>query len=296
VTSSGDFRTAYSNGAAGLMTAGSDTSISAPAPLGDGRGAVDPTPAAVVAKDEAAVLAWRARSSVPAVEELRPNGAFKVKAVSDPSAGPVSDLMSAGSRLGDAIVAFMQGDPDSERISATVVDAPPLDFAIQVPLQFIRKNRPRITWDPAPNALGRVRYTIQIGKRVYARGVSGTSFRVRRPKVPDGRSKVLVAATDSAGQKRMGTAATLLIDTRAPRVRVVRRGRRILVRISDGRRGRCSGVRRAAVAVSFGDGKRAAHTTSVRHKYARRGVYRVVVKVRDRAGNRATVKRRVRVR
>jgi hypothetical protein len=66
----------------------------------------------------------------------------------------------------------MQGDPGSERVSAAIVDSPPLDFAIQVPLQFIRTKQPRITWDPAPNALGRVRYTIQVGKRVYARGGS----------------------------------------------------------------------------------------------------------------------------
>ncbi|PWU24880.1 MAG: hypothetical protein C5B48_04140 [Candidatus Rokuibacteriota bacterium] len=296
VDSSGDFRMAYSNGSAGLTTAGTDTDISPPSALGDGRGAVDPTPNVLVGKDESAVVAWRARSSVPAVEELRPNGAFKVRAVSSSSAGAVSDLVSYGSGLGDGIVGFMQGNPDSERVSAAIVDSPPLDFAIQVPLQFIRTKQPRVTWDPAPNALGRVRYTIQIGKRVYARGIFGTSFRVTKPRVPDGRSKVLVAAVDSAGQKRMGTAAALLIDTRPPRVRVGRRGRKIVVRISDGRKGRCSGVRRAAIRVSFGDGKHAAHATSLRHRYARGGSYRVVVKVRDRVGNRATVKRRVRIR
>src|SRR5439155_1684746 len=82
VAPSGDFRTAYSSGSAALMITGSDSGVGAPAALGDGHGAVDPTPAVLVAKDDAAVLAWRARSSVPAVEELRPNGAYKARAVS----------------------------------------------------------------------------------------------------------------------------------------------------------------------------------------------------------------------
>ena len=295
VAPSGDFRIAYSSGTAALMTTGSDSAVGAPTPLGDGHGAVDPTPAVLVAKDDAAVLAWRARSAVPAVEEIRPNGAFKAKAAADSSAGPVSDLVAAGSGLGDGLVAFMQGDPAQTRLAAAIVDAPPLDFAVQVPLTFIRTKQPLITWDPAPNALGGVRYTVRIGRRIFARNVSRTAFRVRGAKVPEGRSKVTVTAVDPAGQKRTGTAAMLRIDRRAPRVRVVRHGRAVSIRISDGRKGQTSGVKASSIVVSFGDGKRAGHRARFTHRYAHGGTYRIVARARDRVGNRMRVKRTVRV-
>jgi hypothetical protein len=257
---------------------------------------VDSTPSVEVAKDEATVAAWRARSSVAAVEELRPDGSFNVKAISDPAAGAVANLLVTGSGLGDGLIGFLQGDPDHLQVAASVVDAPPLAFAVQVPPSFIRNRHPLISWDPAPNALGGVRYTVQIGRRTVARNLTRTSLRVAGAKLREGRSKVLVTAIDRAGQMRTGTEAMLQFDSHAPRVRIVRRGRGISVRISDGRRGSSAGVKQSSVVVSFGDGKRGRHKSKLRHRYAKRGSYRVVVKVRDRAGNHATIKRRVRVR
>ena len=48
--------------------------------------------------------------------------------------------------------------------------------------------------------------------------------------------------------------------------------------------------------MSFGDGARAAGRGAAAHRYARPGRYRVVVRAADRAGNRVTVRRVVRVR
>jgi hypothetical protein len=296
VTPDGVFRVAYPIGPPARMASGSDTEVTPPTSLGDGQGLVDSTPSVEVARDDATVAAWRARSSVAAVEELRPNGSFEVKAVSDPSAGPVANLLVTGSGLGDGLIGFLQGDPDNLRVAASVVDAPPLDFAVQVPLTFIRTRHPLITWDPARNALGGVRYTVQIGRKTVARNLIRTALRVTGAKLPDGRSKVLVTAIDAAGQTRAGTAAVLRIDSHAPRVRIARRGRAISLRISDGRKGTSAGVKQSSVVVAFGDGKRGRHKSKLRHRYARGGSYRVVVKVRDKAGNHATVKRRVRVR
>jgi hypothetical protein len=294
VTPDGSFRLAYSTGAAAQITSGNDSAVDPPGPLGDGRGAVDAAPAVEMAEDGATVAAWRARSAVVAVEELRPGGSFKVRPVTDAAAGPVGVPLATGSGLGDGLVGFLQGDPASARVAAAVVDAPPLDFAVQVPLTFIRSKRPLITWDPAPNALSGVHYSVQVGGRTLARGLRGTSFRLKRS-LRDGRHKVVVTAIDDAGQRRRGAPATLRVDRRPPRVAVARRGHGLRVRIVDGRKGRVAGVKRSSVRVSFGDGKRARGKARLRHRYKRGGSFTLVVKVTDKAGNRMTVKRRVRV-
>jgi hypothetical protein len=48
--------------------------------------------------------------------------------------------------------------------------------------------------------------------------------------------------------------------------------------------------------VSFGDGAEGHGRTSLRHHYARAGIYTIVAHVRDKLGNQATVRRLVSVR
>jgi hypothetical protein len=295
VTPDGVFRASWSSGPAALMVHGSDTSLDAPTALGDGRGAVDAAPSVTVAKDEATVAAWRARSSVVALEELKENGSFAVKAVSNPAAGVVNDLHLAGSGIGDGLVGFLQGDQSQAQVAAAIVDAPPLAFAVQVPLQFIRSKRLRLTWDPAENALSGVRYSVTIGGRMIARNVSGTSLPFDAKRLRDGRNKVVVTAVDAAGQRRTGTAPALRLDRHAPRVRISRHRGTVSLRVLDGRTGQVAGVRRSSVKISFGDGKHARGRARMRHRYKHRGRFQIVVKAADGAGNRVTVKREVRI-
>ena len=175
-----------------------------------------------------------------------------------------------------------------------MVDAPRRDFAVQVPLTFIRSRRPRILVDPAPNALTGVRYTVQVGGRTLARNLNGTSFRVNGRKLRDGRHKVVVTAIDGKGQRRTGTPGTLRLDRHAPRVKVAARGEGLAVRIADGHKGKVAGVKRSSVRISFGDGKRA-RGRARRHRYRHRGAFTLIVKATDRAGNHLTMKRRVTV-
>jgi len=291
VTPDGVFRTVWSDGAAARIANGSDTSVDPPAPVGDGKGAVGSTPLVDVARNEASVIAWRARSGVVAADEIRQNGSFTVKGVSNPSSGVISDLRLSGSGIGDGLVGFRQGDQGQTRVEAAIVDSPPLDFAVQVPLRFIHSKRPLITWDPAENALSRVRYTVTVRGKVLGRNISGTALRLNGKKLRDGRSKVEVIATDGAGQRHSGTAATLRLDRSAPRLRVSRHGRMVKVRVYD----RVAGLRRSSVKVSFGDGKRARGKARVRHRYRRGGYVRLTVKATDKAGNRVTLERRVRL-
>ena len=51
-----------------------------------------------------------------------------------------------------------------------------------------------------------------------------------------------------------------------------------------------------AISVSFGDGHSARGRKRFRHRYARAGIYRVVVHVRDKLGNAGVVRRLVSVR
>jgi hypothetical protein len=56
-----------------------------------------------------------------------------------------------------------------------------------------------------------------------------------------------------------------------------------------------SGVKRAGLRVTFGDGRRAGASSS-RHVYRRPGSYLVTVRAKDKAGNSVRWRKRVRVR
>jgi len=66
----------------------------------------------------------------------------------------------------------------------------------------------------------------------------------------------------------------------------------VAVRVSDPN----VGVVTKSIAVSFGDGKRATGHKLSRHRYAHGGTYEVIVKSRDKLGNRGTTRKLVRVR
>ena len=139
----------------------------------------DANPVVEVAETEAWVAAWRARRALVGVHEQREDGKPVVKGVAAAAGGAVQDVQIAGSGLGDAIVGLLQGDPGKTQVAAAAVDAPPLEFAVQVPLSFVRSKKVKLTWDPARNALGRVRYTVSVGKRVLARDLDRTSLPVQ---------------------------------------------------------------------------------------------------------------------
>ncbi len=57
-----------------------------------------------------------------------------------------------------------------------------------------------------------------------------------------------------------------------------------------------SGLAPKRSSVSFGDGAQRRRAQALRHRYARAGVYQVVVQVSDKLGNKATVRKLVSVR
>ncbi len=174
-----------------------------------------------------------------------------------------------------------------------LTDAPPLQFEIQAPIPFVRSRTVRITWDPAPNAIGPVTYTVASRGQELAGGLSSRSLRIPTAELGDGRHPVRVIATDRLGQETEGLSAVLRLDRTRPKVKIkTLRRHRVSVRVTDA----TSGPSARRTTISFGDGKKMRRKVRAVHRYKRGGRFKIVVKTGDRVGNRLTVKRKVRVR
>jgi PKD domain len=301
VTSSGLFMVNAGIGQRTLSIRGDERAAQSPQRLDDGRSSVGGDPVVEFTDSEASVSAWKVRvgdrAGIVAREDQVDRDVLR-RTVSASAGGPVNDLRMAGSGFGDALVGFLQGGQGAGQIAAATVNAPPERFAVQTPVRWVRSRRAPVTWDPAPNAgdLSSVSYAVVLGDEEVRDGLRGVSYRLRTAGLPNGRHDVVIVARDSAGQETQSRIGELKLDRAKPRARVRVRGRSVSVRIVDGRKRSSSGPRGRGSRIKFGDGKRASGKVRVRHRYKKPGTYRVVIKARDRAGNRRTIKRRVRVR
>ncbi|MDQ6750507.1 MAG: hypothetical protein M3Z33_07150 [Actinomycetota bacterium] len=298
VSPDGAFTTAFGVGAASLAVSGTDRGAGKADRLDDGRSPIGGDPALTLAQSGASVTAWKVRSGGRggvAIQELGADGVPDVRTVSAAAGGPVNQLKVAGSRNGDGAVAFQQGNAGMGQIAASVVDAPPGDFIVQTPLDFVRAKSLRISWEAAPDAFSPVRYSVTVDDEVVRQGLRGRSLRLTRRELDDGVHAVKVIATDGSDQETTSGSADVKIDRSRPRVRIRRRGRGIVVRVSDGRRGEVSGLDRRSTRIAFGDGGTSRRRASAHHIYSRAGTFTVVVRARDNLGNRLNLRRRVRV-
>jgi hypothetical protein len=105
---------------------------------------------------------------------------------------------------------------------------------------------------------------------------------------------VQVLVTDIDGQATLTPPAALLVAGQPPSVMIARGfgGRGVSVRVSD----RYAGVEARRVKVSFGDGSHARGRARFSHRYGHAGIYRVVVEVSDKIGNRGVTRQLVSVR
>jgi PKD domain len=295
VTPLSPFRAVFASGP-GVLGASGDSELVDPVErIDEGNAAPGSDPRVDVAATSAAAMAWKATNAVT-VRELRADGVPEVAVGSAPRGGPVNALELGGSGLGDAIVAFHQGGTAFGQVAAVVVDAPPSEFFIQVPEGWVRKRRVRVGWDPSPSAISPARYTVTVDDEPVVEGLRRLRTTLGPRHIDDGLHTMQVIAIDAAGQETGSQAGQVRIDRNGPRVRVSRRGRRVTVRVIERRRRDGSGLRRRSVRIAFGDGTKQARKPRARHSYRRRGVYRVVVRARDRAGNRTTFRRKLRVR
>ena len=323
VDPNGAFVAGFGSGPASLLGSGDLEAVKAVTRLDSGGSAAPGAPLVDLAETGASIAVWgelRGNSSVVAVQERRSDDVIEPATLSAPRGGAVGSLRLGGSGLGDAIVAWTQGSDANVQIAAAVVDAPPDPFFVQTPEGWRGQAKIAIHWAAAVNAIGSLTYSVSVDDEPLGKPTKRLFSRLPSAGVGDGRHRIQVFAIDEAGQETGSRYAVLLVDRRPPKVRMQRRGNRLAVIVSDGARRETSGVKGSALWVSFGDGggkskggggattistadrKKAGKGKSkkpivktVRHAYARSGLFKVTVRARDRAGNTTEFERKVRV-
>lgn len=304
----------FADGPATLLASGDETAPIGVTRLDEGASAVPSEPLVDLAQTKAAVAAWveqRGATGLITVQERRADGVEESTALSAPAGGEVKGLVMGGSGLGDAVVAWRQGGGANSQIAAVVVDAPPDPFLVLLPDGWQRKQKVKIAWDHSPNAIGGVRYSVSVDDEPVREGLRGLSAVLKPDDLDGGRHRIQIFATDDSGQETGSRVGTLRVDRRPPKVKLRRKGRRVTVVVSDGRKDAASTLRKQSVKVSFGErgggkasapaapkgkGRKAkAPTARVRHTYRGSGRFRVRVKARDRAGNRTNWSRVVKL-
>lgn len=297
VTPQGRLLVAFGAGLGSLAATGDDTAAGPVARLDDGDSLLPGDPVAQIGSDGAAVLAWkllRDELGGVVVQERRADGVLTKEVLTAPQGGVIDDLRSAGSGLGDAALAFLQGSGPDAQVAASFVNAPPQQFAVQAPVGFTRARRIPISWDPAEHAIGRVTYDVAVDDEQVASNLTATRATLTADDIGDGVHAIVVTATDGADQPTESTPAEAKVDRRTPRIALRRRGRALAITISDGPKSSASGVSAAGTSVSFGEGRPLRGRVRVlRHVYRRPGRFRVTVRTRDRAGNPRSLRRTV---
>lgn len=297
VDGKGAFDAGYDSGDESFDAGGSESGANAPTRLDSGS-EVPGDPVLTRADDGALAAAWKLQqkgSGAVAVLERRADGTPNRTLVAAPHGGAVHQLAVGGSHRGDAIFGFLQGDGPNTQIAAVVVRAPPGEFVTNASSSWVSTKRIPLQWEVPLAGAGSVTYAILVDDQQVAEGVTGNEYTLGPSEVENGVHTIQVQATDSLGQVVDSVPSTLKVDRRPPRVRVRVRGGQVIVTVSDGPRGQGSGLRAGSVKVRFGDGRMGHGRARLRHIYARPGRYTIVVSAVDNVGNRATVRRRVKV-
>jgi PKD domain len=226
-----------------------------------------------------------------AVREDFPGGAVQTGLISGGAGGVIGELSVGRSGLGDGLVAFQQGPLGDAAIVAAQVTAPPADFVVVVPKGFVKPSQARIAWEPAASANGPLTYTVVLDGHRLLTPAGALALTLPPAELGNGVHEVQLLASDAYGQSTLTPPTKLKIAGAPPTVQIsrTRGGAGVTVRVSDAQ----AGVDVQAVTVSFGDGRRARGRLVFHHRYAHAGVYTVVVSVRDKLGNRGTVRQLV---
>jgi len=249
----------------------------------------------VVDPEGGGVAAWasaNAQGPGVAIREDFPGGGAQTALVRGGVGGPVDGLGVGASGLGDGLVALMQGPLGNAAIAASAVTTPPANFSVTLPYQWVRASRAVISWTPSASAGGPPQYSLVRDGRVQPVPAGATKARLNPRGLSSGAHVIQVLATDGEGQTTLTAKRTLDIDDQPPSVTVRAAGRSVLVSVSD----RLSGVAAGSVRVSFSDGHSARGHAHQRYRYTHAGSFTIVVRASDRAGNRAVVRRVVKIR
>jgi hypothetical protein len=291
-----ELRLLYDSNGIPRVVEGNDLGLSGTLTLGPAFAGSEPASASVMNPSGGGVSAWPSADvhGVPgvAVREDFPEGGVQTALLGSPSGGPVAELAVARSGIGDGIIGFRSGPVGQAGIVVAQVTAPPAQLVLSVPRTWVKRSGATLSWQPPVSADGPLRYQVVLdGRRL---STPAGVFRLRIPSVGlgDGAHRVQVLATDVDGESTLTPPTVIRIDGSAPTVRISRgRAGTVIVRVRDS----ASGVDVRATSVSFGDGQHARGHARFRHVYSHAGIYRLVVKVRDKVGNSGVVRRYVSV-
>jgi hypothetical protein len=269
-----------------------------------------PDAVAGVAGTVSTMVAWQQDPGSQGLPEIRlryaPNGADlnPEQVISSPTLGAANadqGLAVAGDLSGDAAASWVQGTGASTLIVAGQLYQTPGSF---VPLQAFRyadSLNPILSWSTASELWGPVHYIVTFdGAPIGQTG--GTSARVLTP-IAQGRHTWQVTAVNQVGLGTVARSGSVFVDTIKPRVsftltgpRTVGATQRVSIKANDAPRplppAQSSGIK--SVQVKWGDGaKPFLRKTIATHVYRRRRSYVVTVIVKDRAGNRTVVTRKL---
>jgi len=291
-------RMLYDSDGAPRVIEGTDRGLLTALALGPPFAGAEPIAASVMNPEGGGVSAWSSADALGdpavAVREDFPDGAVQTALVSGGDGGEVSELAVGRSELGDGLIAFRQGQFGDAAIVAAQATAPPVASPVSLPRGWVKPAQAIVSWLPATSADGPLTYTVVLDGHEQPTPAGALELRINPHGLGSGRHRLQMLATDIDGQSTLSAPSTLLIDGVPPGVNVTRtRGdTAVNVRVLDP----YSGVDAGAVSVSFGDGISAHGRTRYSHRYARAGVYRVVVSVRDKLGNAGVVRQWVSVR
>jgi PKD domain len=293
-----ELRLLYDDNGAPRVVDGDDLGLTSSLTLGSPFVGAEDASVSVVDPEGGGVSAWPSADTAGqpevAVREDFPGGAAQTALVGGGAGGEVAELAVGNSGLGDGLVAFRQGPLGNAAIVAAQATAFPLHFLLNVPRGWITPSQAVVSWLPAPSANGPVSYQVVLDGRPLVTPAGVFQLRLDPHKLGSGIHRLQVLATDRDGQATLSASSKLEVDGQPPIVAIepADGGRAVSVHVSDA----YSGVQARSVRVSFGDGFSAGRRTVLRHRYAHPGIYRIVVRVRDRVGNVGVVRRLVSVR
>lgn len=258
------------------------------------------------------LIAWQqtpATGSTQILVSYAPNGAdlgapMVVSAAVNGPTDAAQGLFAAGDANGDAAIAWVQGQIGALSIDTAELVAGPGGAGGHPGVVYTKQNTPDLVWSAARESWGPVTYTVALDGAILGQ----TGALSWQPTVPllDGPHLWQIKATNQAGLSSNGAVETLFVDTYPPVVHArlsgkLEPGKTLTLTLRDADPpnprepgSKASGV--AAVTVDWGD-----RTALVRgptlpratHIYRRSGRYTVTVTVTDRAGNAASVTRRL---
>ena len=293
-----DLRITYDCDGAPRVIGGDDHGLTGTLSLGPPFAGAETAAVSVMNPQGGGVSAWPSADAQgdPAVgvREDFSTGAVQTGLVSGGAGGEVAELSVGRSGLGDGLVAWRQGPLGAAAIVAAQATAPPAELVLSVPKGWVKPVQALVSWQPAVSADGPLHYTVVLDGRRQATPANASELRLDPLGLSSGRHTVQLLATDIDGQSTLSKPSTLLVDGTAPIVSIVRAkgGDGVSVRIHDP----YAGIDLHDVTVSFGDGHSARGRKQFVHRYARGGIYRIVVHVRDRLGNTGVVSQWVSVR